>query len=84
MITRLYAGFSIPDKPITKKHVPKSERNMQLILRYSTGEGLSDLAREFRLSPQRVFWSVPCQVESRKRGMLTLEMLGTKIAERRM
>ena len=55
LITRLYAGFSIPEKPITQKHVPKSERNMRLILRYSAGEGLSDLAREFRLSPQRVF-----------------------------
>ena len=28
---------------------------MQLILSYTSGEGLSDLAREFRLSPQRVF-----------------------------
>ena len=57
IITRLYAGFSFPDKPITKKHVKKSERNSEIRRRFAAGEGLSDLAREYGLTPQRV-----CQI----------------------
>jgi Mor family transcriptional regulator len=55
ILARLYAGFLLPDSPITKKHVPKAERNADIIARYEAGEGISELARAFGLSPQRVF-----------------------------
>ena len=51
IITRLYAGFSVQN---TAHNVPKPERNAQIIARHTAGEGLSDLAREFGISPQRV------------------------------
>ena len=62
ILTRLYAGFSFPEKPINLSHVKKSERNAQIRARYANGEALSDLAREFGLSPQRVY-----QIVHRKR-----------------
>ena len=55
ILTRLCAGFSFPAEPINRNHVKKSERNAQIRAWYSNGEALSDLAREFELSPQRVF-----------------------------
>ena len=55
ILARLYAGFLLPDKPITKKHIPKAERNAEIIARYKAGESISALARVFSLSPQRVF-----------------------------
>jgi Mor transcription activator family len=55
IITRLYAVFSFPDKPISQRHVKKSERNAEIRRRFAAGEGLSDLAREYGLTPQRVY-----------------------------
>lgn len=55
IITRLYAGFSIPDKPVSDKQVAKTERNEQIRKRFERGEGVSALAREYGLSPQRVY-----------------------------
>jgi predicted transcriptional regulator len=49
----LYAGFSLPDKPITKKHISKAERNADIIARHQAGENLSEIAREYGISPQR-------------------------------
>ena len=53
-MARLYAGFLLPDKPINRNHFKKSERNAEIIARHAAGEGLSDLARYYGLSPQRV------------------------------
>gem|GEM_PF-3205077 len=53
ILTRLYAGFSIPDKPVTKKHISKAERNADIIARHQAGENLSEVAREYGISPQR-------------------------------
>ncbi len=55
ILTRLYAGFLLPDQPVTNKHIPKAERNAEIIARHEAGEGISELARAFGLSPQRVF-----------------------------
>ena len=55
ILTRLYAGFSFPDKPINQNHVKKSARNTEIRTRFAAGEGLSDLAREYGLTPQRVY-----------------------------
>ena len=55
ILARLYAGFLLPEKPVTKKHVPKAERNAELIARDQAGEGVSELARPFGLSPQRIY-----------------------------
>jgi predicted transcriptional regulator len=49
----LYAGVSLPDKPITKKHLSKAERNADIIALHQAGENLSEIAREYGISPQR-------------------------------
>jgi hypothetical protein len=62
ILTRLYAGFVLPHKPVTQKQPRKIERNAEIIARHAAGEGLSNLAREFGLTPQRVY-----QIVHRKR-----------------
>ncbi len=47
IIIRLCAGFSIPDQPVSHRHEKKGNRNGLVLTRYSAGQGLSDLAREF-------------------------------------
>jgi len=42
----LYGGFD---------SLPKIDRNAHIRERYASGEGLSDLAKEFEISPQRVY-----------------------------
>jgi len=44
----------IPDQPINRNHVKKSDRNQEIIAWHAAGEGLSELARYYGLSPQRV------------------------------
>jgi hypothetical protein len=44
-ITRLYAGFSLPEKPLTRKQIKKSKRNKQIKAQFASGEGLSFGAR---------------------------------------
>ena len=63
IIARLYAGFSFPDKPVTRKQGRKTERNAEIRARYEAGEGLSDIGREYGLSPQRIY-----QIVRRKTG----------------
>ena len=55
IVARLYAGFSFPEQPISRKQVKKFERNAQIRARFAAGEGLSDLGREYGLSPQRIY-----------------------------
>jgi hypothetical protein len=55
IITRLYAGFSFSDKTINRHHIKKSERNTEITARFAVGESLSDIGREFGLTPQRVY-----------------------------
>jgi Mor family transcriptional regulator len=55
ILTRLYAGFSFPAQPIARKSPKKTERNAQIRKRFAAGEGISDLGREFGLTPQRVY-----------------------------
>jgi transposase len=43
-----------PEKPITRKHVPKSERNAQIIAAYAQGKTLEDIAILFGISIARV------------------------------
>ena len=53
ILTRLYAGVSFPERPVTQKHISKAARNADIIARHKEGESLSALARAYGISPQR-------------------------------
>ena len=54
VLDQLYAGSPLPLQPVSEKHLSKSERNAHICERYSLGETLETLAKEFNLSPQRI------------------------------
>lgn len=54
VLATLYHGIPLPTKPVTRKHVSKSDRNGQLRARYVTGDTLEQLASVYELSHQRV------------------------------
>ncbi len=50
----LYAGISLPEKPVTDKQLPLTERNQLIRVHYATGETLQAIAQDFGISHQRV------------------------------
>jgi len=54
VIEQLYAGIPLPLQPINEKHLSKSERNTEICERYSQGETLDNIAKDFDLSHQRI------------------------------
>lgn len=55
LIERLYAGISRPDKAITGKSQPKTERNNEVKRLYSIGWKVPDIAKYFGVSIPRVY-----------------------------
>ena len=55
LIERLYAGIVPPDKPITGKSEPKTERNNEVKRLYSIGWKVPDIAKYFGVSVPRVY-----------------------------
>ena len=54
----LYIVFRNAHAPVTvQQRIYKQERNSLIRARHAAGEGLSDLAREYEISPQRV-WQI--------------------------
>ena len=50
----LYASQKLPQQPVTKFRLPKTERNNQIIERYAQGDTLEELSRDFGISTARV------------------------------
>ena len=57
LVWRLYMGRIIRSTPITDKTAIKSRRNDRIRARHEAGEGLSELARIYGISKQRV-WQI--------------------------
>ena len=57
LVWRLYMGRIARRMPITDKTGIKSQRNHRIRARYEAGEGLSELARIYGISKQRV-WQI--------------------------
>ena len=54
----LYVTFRNAHAPVpVQQRISKEERNSIIRARHAAGEGLSDLAREYEISPQRV-WQI--------------------------
>ena len=54
----LYVVFrNAHDPVVVQQRIYKEERNRLIRTRHAAGEGLSDLAREYEISPQRV-WQI--------------------------
>ena len=54
----LYVTFRDVHDPVpVQQRIHKEERNRLIRARHAAGEGLSDLAREYEISPQRV-WQI--------------------------
>ena len=54
----LYVTFRDAHDPVpVQQRIYKEERNRVICTRHAAGEGLSDLAREYEISPQRV-WQI--------------------------
>ena len=54
----LYVTFRDAHDPVpVQQRIYKEERNRVIRTRHAAGEGLSDLAREYQISPQRV-WQI--------------------------
>ena len=54
----LYVTFRNAHDPVpVQQRIYKEERNRIICTRHAAGEGLSDLAREYQISPQRV-WQI--------------------------
>jgi hypothetical protein len=51
----LYHGIPRPTQPVLPEYHSKVERNQQIRARYAAGESIADLAREYKISDQRVF-----------------------------
>ena len=54
LIGRLYTGQRPSDVPLSGETPRRTDRNQQICERHLAGETISDLAREFGISPQRV------------------------------
>jgi len=50
----LYMGSRPSDVPLSGETPRQVDRNAAIRTRHSTGETISDLAREFGISPQRI------------------------------
>ena len=57
LVWRLYMERTVRSAPITDKTAIKSQRNHRIRARYEAGEGLSELARIYGISKQRV-WQI--------------------------
>ena len=57
LVWRLYMGRIAQSTPITDKTAIKSRRNHRIQALYEAGEGLSELARVYGISKQRV-WQI--------------------------
>jgi hypothetical protein len=57
LLERLYRGRLLPTAPISRKHIANTDRNTLIRKRYEDGETVSDLARIYAISPQRV-WQI--------------------------
>ena len=57
LVWHLYMGRIVRSTPITDKTAIKSRRNHHIRARYEAGEGLSELARGYGISKQRV-WQI--------------------------
>ena len=57
LVWRLYMGRIPQTTPITDKTASKRNRNRHIRARYEAGEGLSELARVYGISKQRV-WEI--------------------------
>ena len=57
LVWRLYKGRIAQTIPITDKIAAKRHRNRHIRARYEAGEGLSELARIYGISKQRV-WQI--------------------------
>ena len=51
----LYQGVPRPTQPVLPEYLSKLERNQHIRARYADGESIADLAREYKISDQRVF-----------------------------
>ena len=54
LIGRLYTGQRPSDVPLSGETPPQTNRNQHIRERHAAGETISDLAREFGISPQRM------------------------------
>jgi len=50
----LYKDTPLPQEPISHKTPKKSERNQVIRERYNNGETIADIARDYKLSEQRI------------------------------
>ena len=57
LVWHLYMGRIARSMPITDKTAIKSRRNHRIRARYEAGEGLSELAKAYGISRQRV-WQI--------------------------
>ena len=62
LVWRLYMGRIARSMPITDKTAIKGRRNHQIRARYEAGEGLSELARIYGISKQRVWQLVRSRI----------------------
>ena len=53
VIQWIYGGISAP-KAMYYQHLPREERNAEIVRRYKTGESSITLAKEFGMSDRRV------------------------------
>ena len=61
----LYVTFRNAHDPVAvQQRIYKEERNRLIRARHAAGEGLSDLAREYEISPQRVWQIVQSRTET--------------------
>lgn len=55
ILSLLYKGFSLPEKPKSGKTPRQSKRNNEIKAKYESGLSVPDLAKEYSISINRVY-----------------------------